>query len=666
MNLICGSCLPNRLLSLLFASPRNFALRKVTTRWLRIYNNPIHQSALRRCHHSYTLAHKNDGSEPSDGITSLVDSRKFYTYRPLPKSGLQTRLIWLLPGHSDDIKCSLLDVSLDDQRVDYVALSYTWNEQKRRRTIVCDDKILHVTENVHDALLQLRQPSTSTLLWVDAVCIDQSSTEERSQQVRYMKQIFHRAHHVISWLGNDEGTAKDAFQLVERICDGTWNVSADAGRDFWASETVRGFWTTESMQKMGLPPFPSREWYALMKLFGLPYFKRIWVVQELVVCKQATIRIGSQAISWDSLEHCARVLLASGWRRAFSDFFRSTRLPTVPVSPAYLKTVANIRLGFSELRGGRGMPLSLLLCATRRFLATDPRDKMLALLGIRKVPSAPGFTALIPDYSKTTEEVYREMTGHTIVREASLTLLSAVEDSSSRVHTSLPSWVPDYSVWKSLWIIGFPASTSKYKASGDVPAFVRWTPGSQFLAVDGFCHDEIATISSEAMDGTTPSNEIVLEWLRIAEPLLRQGRISIDTFWRTLLGNFDRDNYPAAEAFGSHFASFVSETQESSLSKHWSHLLQPGCSNASLFEECSRFIGWQRKLFTTKKGYIGLGPRSARPGDGVCILCGGRVPFLLREDGRYWRFVGEAYVHDLMDGQGLRGGKQRFREFVLL
>lgn len=38
-----------------------------------------------------------------------------------------------------------------------------------------------------------------------------------------------------------------------------------------------------------------------------------------------------------------------------------------------------------------------------------------------------------------------------------------------------------------------------------------------------------------------------------------------------------------------------------------------------------------RVFFTTAQGFMGIGPRSARVGDKVAILAGGRVPFLLRE-----------------------------------
>jgi hypothetical protein len=59
------------------------------------------------------------------------------------------------------------------------------------------------------------------------------------------------------------------------------------------------------------------------------------------------------------------------------------------------------------------------------------------------------------------------------------------------------------------------------------------------------------------------------------------------------------------------------------------------------------------RLITTDKGYFGLAPFSAEPGDKVCILYGGAVPFLLRPRGENYLLVGECYVHGIMHGEAL-------------
>lgn len=59
-----------------------------------------------------------------------------------------------------------------------------------------------------------------------------------------------------------------------------------------------------------------------------------------------------------------------------------------------------------------------------------------------------------------------------------------------------------------------------------------------------------------------------------------------------------------------------------------------------------------RLIFVTSSHRIGKGPVSTRKGDEVWILQGARVPYVLRPLGeRKYELVGEAYIHDIMNGE---------------
>ncbi len=60
-----------------------------------------------------------------------------------------------------------------------------------------------------------------------------------------------------------------------------------------------------------------------------------------------------------------------------------------------------------------------------------------------------------------------------------------------------------------------------------------------------------------------------------------------------------------------------------------------------------------RKLARTEKGYFVLGPKVMVVGDVVCVLFGGKLPFCLRPCGNRFLFVGECYVHGMVDGEAL-------------
>ena len=580
---------------------------------------------------------------------------QYYRYHALPEKTSMIRLVELLPGGTiDQIRCHVRHVDLDNlprspinsyRRIAYEALSYTWDSQIFYQFVWCDDKVLPITQNLYDALKRIRQPGSSILLWVDAICINQTNIAERNHQISLMRKIFNRASQVIAWLGEEDSDTKSAFALVEKINAVTTSVTPEAVRN--------NFWAPRFMEDLGLPRLPDAQWFTLSKLFGRPYFKRIWVVQELVVSTNAVARYGSLTIRWEHIDHVGRLLLATGWRKAFN-----VRSRTSPRAPVFQKTISNIKRSLSEVQGGRGMTLGLLLCVTRRFLSTDPRDKVVALIGLANNVNTQNAKPVLPNYLKSTADVYRDVTGFSIVQECSLALLSIVEDVSDREISNLPSWVPDYSVWQSEVIFGYPTSRIQYRAAGTSEVSARWLAGSPVLAVDGFQYDEVDEVSSNIFDDTRTHKDILQEWLQMAEPLLRKGTIGIDAFWRTLLGDCDRDVCPAPKEWESHFASYLLLTENQNVYDFWATTraedIIPG--NASFFQASLEYVAWRRRFFTTRKGHIGLGRPSMKPGDSLCILSGGNVPFLLRKDGIHHRFVGESYVHGLMKGEAMHQG----------
>ena len=75
-----------------------------------------------------------------------------------------------------------------------------------------------------------------------------------------------------------------------------------------------------------------------------------------------------------------------------------------------------------------------------------------------------------------------------------------------------------------------------------------------------------------------------------------------------------------------------------------------------------------RRIFSSQKGYLGVGPEEAREGDLICIFLGGEVPFVLRTDGHgHYRLIGECYVHDIIDKEAMKEveGRVSLQDFVI-
>jgi hypothetical protein len=92
----------------------------------------------------------------------------------------------------------------------YEAISYAWGSTASMQQIVCDSGALQVTQSCFRLLCTLRErdlrkgPDKAGLAhtrvyWIDAICIDQSSPEERSQQVAIMASIYEKADRVVVW-----------------------------------------------------------------------------------------------------------------------------------------------------------------------------------------------------------------------------------------------------------------------------------------------------------------------------------------------------------------------------------------------------------------------------------------------------------------------------------
>jgi hypothetical protein len=132
-----------------------------------------------------------------------------FCYEPLLGS-YSTRVITLLPSASKEDRIEIYIAEIDlATPPPFEALSYAWGDSSQRVALQCHGKDLHVTLNCESALRHLRQDSGIRTIWVDAICIDQTSTEDRNQQVRIMGDIYSKASLVLIWLG--PATSNDAI-----------------------------------------------------------------------------------------------------------------------------------------------------------------------------------------------------------------------------------------------------------------------------------------------------------------------------------------------------------------------------------------------------------------------------------------------------------------------
>lgn len=130
----------------------------------------------------------------------LIDDYCYESLSPR-RSAERIRILVLFPGASgSEIECDIQEIVVGDPRWVYEALSYAWGAPSIGRFIhVRSRGKLFITSNLYAALQALRRSRQSRILWVDAICINQENSTEKTQQVSLMLRFMLVL--VQSWLG---------------------------------------------------------------------------------------------------------------------------------------------------------------------------------------------------------------------------------------------------------------------------------------------------------------------------------------------------------------------------------------------------------------------------------------------------------------------------------
>ena len=282
-------------------------------------------------------------------------------YEPLNPALVEIRLLDLLPSKKpeSDIQCKLRTVSLIgglQQSGGFEALSYTWGDPTIQKHIIVNDQQVKVTQNLETFLRQRRHDSETVSLWVDAVCINQQDLDEKNAQIPLMNLIYAFANRLTVWLGPEADDSSHAM------------------------ETLHDLGSTSPYEKLGL--LSHRSTQALQKLLGRPWWTRVWIIQELAIggmgikIDRLELRCGPSTIPWRA------TVVAAARIRAHQDDLRQP-FPNI-TNILELDSLRETAHRFLQLVG---RPISQdfsfdLLCRYRHFAATNPRDKLYAIINM--------------------------------------------------------------------------------------------------------------------------------------------------------------------------------------------------------------------------------------------------------------------------------------------
>jgi hypothetical protein len=264
----------------------------------------------------------------------------------------QIRLVKLEHSNeSEPIRCNLQLYAINGERPAYVALSYSWGKKERYDDIQLNGVLFPVGRSLWSFLYQMRSQRQYIVFWIDALSIDQSNVLEQNHQVQMMRQIYSSAHSVWVWLGEADEITHSNVAMHHLATREPLPRECNDFRQFWSPREAR----------------------SVLELCERQYWRRIWIVQEIMLAKKATILCGDKQVNWVRLQQLVADLQTIR--------NRGREVHTVGVSEV-LDSPATVIVKAKSQWDGTPQPLSKLLQLYRTQQSTEIRDKVYALHGL--------------------------------------------------------------------------------------------------------------------------------------------------------------------------------------------------------------------------------------------------------------------------------------------
>lgn len=566
----------------------------------------------------------------------------------------EIRILYLLPHNGDvntPIKCHLKVSSLkhDPQ---YEALSYVWGNQDSLLDIDVAGRKMAVTKNLHAALQRLRLENHTRPLWIDQLCISQWDTKEKEQQVRLMRQIYTKCQGCILWMGEipktvTESDANEALGLLRYMAE--------------ASET--------SEENVTIPHCLDNDasFAGMIKAVEAlsmdinPWWSRIWTVQEAVLAPKNTLLWGPLTMPWETMRKATITWTSpAGIPLCLEERLKqSGRLKTMATMMAIV-----VWLEIAQERVDRPV---FLVNRWRFREATDPRDKIYALMGLCTSGSMPLMEKC--NYDMSAVDVFCNLTSDLMRSEQSLfPLIMDPRLEVEKAVPGIPRWAIDVSHmsdWNTDWFHMF--SWPHYNAHGRRPLdFARilrtWEKNRYTLEVQGVFVDTIEWVGEPSLSAPDQF-ELRREQLRAWELLARKhvkrgisetsepypgGYTLRQAFGRLILGDLLRNGEqrverPADEEDVESVYKFMDSGK-----LYWTYRTIQGSMN-------------NQRFFITKTGLMGIGHMDTQPGEEIWAFHGGNCPFTVaphesnsKDD---YDFGGRCYVQGIMNGEAFQCGR---------
>lgn len=520
-----------------------------------------------------------------------------FVYEPLRRDIDSIRLLTLLPSSttSSVIHCTLSATTFGSKPL-YTALSYTWGPPATTHSIVINSHTVPLRENLYWALFYLRQSSPRSL-WIDALCIDQSSNEDKEYQIRLMDYIYNRAETVVVWLGKYPDTKL------------SWTLNKDIPKK-QSPYAVRseGEWS-EWM-----------EWFRILRAWVCdnPYWRRLWIIQEIGLARKLVVHISHQSIEWEDF-------IVELELQASAPGFDSKH-----PGPLLIQKLHHKR----QNRHGNWNRLETLLEDFQDAECAEVRDKIYGLLGLASDCLAESIEV---DYLKSRFELYAEV----------------IEFFNGKQHSRDEGWS---AVDRSMRVVRFSQLVCKILLSPSVPESPPSHANPILIQTRGAVVGHIRHLGptyTEMMSSSTANKKFKIS-IHDYYPGAYEGtrlREAYEAYYDRLLKMTDEETgkfcgLQPRERYSRGFLTDVVWSGDDRVFNqkkidipewHW--------PDGLIIQNPSREVS-DRRIFLGNRETMGLAPAEAQVGDLICLFWKTDVAALLRkeEDRDLYRIVGRLNI----------------------
>lgn len=331
-----------------------------------------------------------------------------------------------------------------------------------------------ISHDLRNATRAAHHHRRSDWLWIDAICINQSSNAEKNDQVRRMRAIYEMAYAGFIWLGTTVARRQGGFQSCKLDRDSS-RIETEQGTivevpddnvyqwlDEFAALEVNMAWMEEkdkAWEKVDTvwleegdmvpleivdPKIGSRESRhadlglthgKVMQLAQLAdtrraWWCRTWIIQEMVLPSRLYVCVGSQIMRWDQL-----VSAKSHWEDySYKQWHElGAHVRKLEQLNRLRKNWHNVKYSFDTME---------LLQLARDSYATDARDNIYGILGLMDPQDKEHIEV---NYGRAVDELYAEVTTMLIVKYQSMHfIVNSFWYTTDTSQHWLPSWVIDY------------------------------------------------------------------------------------------------------------------------------------------------------------------------------------------------------------------------------